>query len=56
MPQIIRTQKQIDKLLEKCLDAEERGESKFFGMTFEQGIRYAIRWLMDKNAPHPLEE
>lgn len=41
----IRTQKQIDDLLNRCAEAEETGESVYPGMSYEQGIKAAIEWL-----------
>jgi hypothetical protein len=50
-----RTQEEIDELLNSCVESEETGESKFFGMTYEQGIIAAIDWLFE-DGEHPLEE
>lgn len=41
----IRTQKQIDDLLNRCLESEETGKSTYPGMSYEQGIKAAIEWL-----------
>lgn len=49
------TQEQIDEVLNQCAAAADSGKSAFFGMTYEQGIEYAIRWLTD-GGPHPFEE
>ncbi len=40
-----RTQRQIDDLLNRCLESEETGESAYPGMSYEQGIKAAIEWL-----------
>lgn len=55
MYQVKRADAEIDDLLNKCLDAEDEGASKYPGMTYEQGVRAAIEWLTG-NAGHPLEE
>jgi hypothetical protein len=54
---IRRTDEEIDDLLNACADAEDRGRSKFPGMTFEQGIEQGIKWLTDpsKTPDYPLE-
>lgn len=52
---IVRTPKEIDELLNQCVEAEAEGTSQFPSMTFEEEIDYAIKWLTDKSAPYPLE-
>ena len=42
-------------LLNQCAEAADAGESKYFGMTYEQGVEAAIRW-MQGDGPHPLED
>jgi len=51
-----RTPKAIDDLLNQCAEAEDRGKTKYPGMTYEQGIRYALEWLFDEEMGHPLED
>lgn len=45
MYQVTRSEKEIDSLLNQCLDAQDSGESKYPGMSYEQGIRAAIEWI-----------
>ncbi len=47
---IIRTQDEIDNILNQCADSETLGESKYPGMTYEQGIQAAIDWLEGRSA------
>ena len=56
MYKLIRTDDSIDDLLNQCSEAEENGTSQFPGMTYEQGIQAAIRWLTDNSEAHPLED
>lgn len=53
---IQRTEKEIDGLLNQCIEAEEKGKSKFPGMTYEQGIKDGIDWLTVKSTENPLSE
>ena len=39
------SQEEIDNVLNECSEHEELGESKYPGMTYEQGIKNAIEWL-----------
>lgn len=56
---IVRQEGEIDELLNKCDDAEREG-SKFRGMSYEQGITAAIRWLTETDEEytmgHPLDD
>jgi len=52
---IERTQEEIDDVLNGCIDAENEG-SKFPGMSYEEGIKYAIEWILGESDVHPLEE
>ena len=49
------SQSEIDDVLDKCLDQEDEGGSRFPGMTYEQGVKAGIDWLTDDGA-HPLED
>lgn len=40
-----RTEHEINELLNRCVKAEETGESEYPGMSYEQGIKAAIEWL-----------
>ena len=53
---IEREDKEIDELLNACANSEAEGRSKFPGMTYEQGIQAAIRWMTDKEEINPLED
>lgn len=53
---VLRTQKEIDELLNECNEQILEGGSKFPGMTYEDGIIEVLRWLIDKNMAQPMEE
>lgn len=36
---------EIDDVLNKCAEHIEAGTTKFSGMTYEQGVDAAIRWM-----------
>ncbi len=52
---IERTQKEIDDLEGRCAEAEAEG-SAYPGMTYEQGILAALRWLVDAEEPDPMDD
>ena len=43
----------IEAVLAKCDNAEEEG-SRFSGMTYEEGVRDTVKWLLFDEEP-PLE-
>lgn len=45
----------IDKLIDDCSDSVSDDDSKFPGMTYEQGILEVISWLKGEG-DHPLED
>lgn len=51
---VIRSDKEIDELADMVADAIAEGQSKYIGMTYEDGIAYTLKWLFDKGEPHPL--
>lgn len=49
-------QEDIDMLLNECREREDRGGSKYPGMTYEQGVIAAIEWLTFRGQPNPMED
>jgi len=47
---------EIDAVLNLCADAEATGEEKFPAMTYEQGVAYAIRWIIGQEKEQPLAD
>jgi len=54
MYEMVRTDEEIDDLIIECMRKANDGRSKYPGMTYEQGIRAAIEWLVDHAEQHPL--
>ena len=54
--EIVRTEKEINQLLNEYVEAEEMGTTKFPGMTFEQGLKEAIEWLSGDSNCYPLAD
>lgn len=55
MPQQTPTEDEINEVLNQCDDANNAGTSKFRGMSFEDGVAYAIRW-MQGDGPNPMDD
>ena len=45
MYEVKRTDKEINDLLDRCAEQEDKGGSRYPGMSYEQGIRAAIDWI-----------
>lgn len=52
--QVEREAAEIDEVLNLADDAEEAGTTAYRGMTFEQGVAQAIRWITGSDAEPPL--
>jgi hypothetical protein len=46
---------EVDDVLNQCCEAADSGESKFPGMSYEQGIEAAIRW-MQGDGSNPMDD
>lgn len=53
---IKRTKAEIDELMSSVMSQVDEGGSRFPGMTYEQGIGYAIMWLTGDTDDHPYED
>ena len=42
--EFVPTETEIDNVLNECMEKEELGETKYPGMTYEQGIKAALEW------------
>lgn len=47
---------EIDELMNQIAELEERGDTRYPGMTYEQGIKAAIEWITGMSGDHPLDE
>lgn len=39
------SENEIDDVLNQCIESEENGESRWPGMTYEQGVKAALEWM-----------
>lgn len=51
-----RSTEDVDDLLNEVQDFIERGTTKFSGMTYEQGVEAAIRWLRGDCDDRPMDD
>lgn len=49
MYRLQKTDDQINAVLNRCAEQEDKGGSAFPGMTYEQGIKEAIEWMISDN-------
>lgn len=55
MYQIKVKDSEIDDVIGQCCDAEQTG-SKWPGMSYEQGVDAAIRWIIGDEKANPMED
>ena len=48
-------QDEIDDVLNQCMEAENAGSSRWPGMSYEQGVAAALRWMIN-GGQHPMED
>lgn len=55
MSEIVRTQEEIDDVLNECVEIENNEGSRFHGMSYEQGLQDMYAWLVGESNDNPLE-
>lgn len=53
---IVRTEQEIYEVLDECLNCENTGTSIYPGMSYEQGVKAAIEWIIGDTNEHPINE
>lgn len=51
-----RTTQEIEDVINACMQSEKAGRSSWPGMTYEQGVLAALRWVTDAEEINPLED
>lgn len=42
--EFVPTENEINNVLNECMEKEELGETRYPGMTYEQGVKAALEW------------
>lgn len=50
------TKQQIDNVLNQCSDLEDSGANPFYGMTYAQGVKAGIEWMLGEADEPPFSE
>ena len=50
------SEKEIDEVLNAADEQETKGGSQWKGMTYEQGVSAAIRWLLGMSDENPMQD
>jgi len=56
MKKIKPTDKEINDVLNKASDENSKGNTKWPGMTYEQGVENALMWVFGDNDNNPMED
>lgn len=51
-----RTSSEVDDVLNWAADAEDEGVKHFPGMSYEEGVSYALRWVFGLSDDNPMED
>lgn len=51
-----RSEEEIDEQLNRAAEAADAGQSKWPGMTYEQGVDNALRWVTGQTDDLPMED
>jgi len=46
----------INRVLNICNEREEEGQTQYRGMSYEQGVKAGIEWIITAGYPCPLDE
>lgn len=52
----MRSQREIDEQLNLAVDQTMEGSSKWPGMTYEDGVENALRWVTGETDEAPMED
>lgn len=52
---IARSRSEIDEQMNETVDAVDSGQSSFPGMSYEQGVDAALRWVTGDSNDAPME-
>jgi hypothetical protein len=50
------SREEIDEVLNKCADAANEGKTKWHGMSYEEGVRAGIEWVLGDVEENPMED
>ena len=50
------SEEDINEVLDQCSEAADSGLSKFPGMTYEQGVESAVRWMLGDDDTNPMDD
>jgi hypothetical protein len=53
---VLRSDEEVRELLGEVSRLIELGESRFAGMSYEEGVDGAVRWLTGQSDEHPMAD
>ena len=55
-PEIVRSEEEISAMMEICITQISAGGSKWSGMTYEEGVRACLDWLIGDSDDNPMAD
>lgn len=56
MPDLPRTEQEIETVLDAAIAVTSTGQTRWRGMTYEEGIRNALQWVLGESDDDPMED
>lgn len=53
---VTRTEEEVNEVIDKASEQESKGRSRWPGMTYEQGVRNALDWILGNSDDNPMED
>lgn len=53
---IVRTDAEVDEVLNGCMEQVDEGGSRWPGMSYEEGVVAALKWALGDTEDHPYPE
>ena len=53
---VTRTEEEVNEVIDKTAAQDNEGGSRWPGMTYEQGVRNALDWILGNNDDNPMED
>lgn len=52
----MKTEEEIQAVIDEAADLTAEGISNCQGMSYEEGVEYALRWVIEEGRDSPLDE
>lgn len=54
--ELVRTEEEVDEQMNRASESIEKGTTRWPGMSYEQGVDAALRWVTGQDDSEPMED